>query len=218
MGFIHDIKKVIAQIPAKRQSIFFSATAPDDIMKLAAMILKNPVKISVNTVSSASPLINQSVYHVEREDKRQLLKCVLENNDIEHALVFTRTKRGADKVAKDLNRIGIKAEAIHGNKSQNAREAALKGFKNRSIRILVATDIASRGIDVNKLSHVINFEIPELAETYVHRIGRTGRSGSAGTAISFCDPGEMAYLKGIQKLLRKNIDVARNPLKRSNTN
>lgn len=209
MGFINDMKKVIAKLPAKRQTMFFSATVSPDIMKLANTILKNPVSVSVTPVSSTATLVSQSVYYVKKENKRSLLTYVLKDGKIEHALVFTRTKRGADKVAKDLNSHGIKAEAIHGNKSQNARERALKGFKNRTIRILVATDIASRGIDVDKLSHVINYEIPEQAETYVHRIGRTGRAGSSGIALSFCTQDEMPYLKDINKLIKKNIDVVK---------
>jgi ATP-dependent RNA helicase RhlE len=164
MGFINDIKKVIAKLPTKRQTLFFSATATPSIMKLANTILHNPVSLSVTPVSSTASLITQTVYYVKKENKRLLLKHVINNGKIEHALVFTRTKRGADKVAKDLNSVGVSAEAIHGNKSQGARERALKGFKTRSIRILVATDIASRGIDVDKLSHVINYEIPEQAE------------------------------------------------------
>jgi ATP-dependent RNA helicase RhlE len=154
-------------------------------------------------------LVKQSVYYVNKADKRDLLRHVLNNNNIEHALVFTRTKRGADKVVKELIKSGIKAEAIHGNKSQGARERALKGFKNRTIRVLVATDIASRGIDVDKLSHVINFEMPEQAETYVHRIGRTGRAGESGVALSFCDRDEMDYLKDINKLIKKTIEVVK---------
>jgi ATP-dependent RNA helicase RhlE len=207
MGFINDIKKVIAKLPTKRQTLFFSATATPSIMKLANTILHNPVSVSVTPVSSTASLITQTVYYVKKENKRLLLKHVINNGKIEHALVFTRTKRGADKVAKDLNSMGVSAEAIHGNKSQGARERALKGFKNRSIRILVATDIASRGIDVDKLSHVINYEIPEQAETYVHRIGRTGRAGEAGVAMSFCTNEEMSYLKDINKLIKKNIEV-----------
>lgn len=209
MGFINDIKKVIAKLPIKKQTLFFSATAAPEIMKLANTLLQNPVHISVTPVSSTATLVEQSVYYVNKEDKRSLLKFVLKNNSIEHALVFTRTKHGADKVAKDLNACGIKSEAIHGNKSQGARERALKGFKNRSIRVLVATDIASRGIDVDKLSHVINYEIPEQAETYVHRIGRTGRAGSSGIALSFCTNDEKPYLKDINKLIKKNIDVVK---------
>jgi ATP-dependent RNA helicase RhlE len=161
----------------------------------------------VTPVSSTAELISQSVYYVKKENKRSLLKHVLSDGTIDHALVFTRTKHGADKVAKDLSNMGIAAEAIHGNKSQGARERALKGFKNRSIRILVATDIASRGIDVDKLSHVINYEIPEVAETYVHRIGRTGRAGSEGKALSFCERDELPYLRDIHKLINKNIEV-----------
>jgi len=209
MGFINDIKKVIVKLPAKKQTLFFSATAAPDIMKLANTLLKDPISVSVTPVSSTATLVEQSVYYVSKENKRGLLKHVLNNGTIEHALVFTRTKRGADKVAKELNSNGIKAEAIHGNKSQGARERALKGFKNRTIRILVATDIASRGIDVDKLSHVINYEIPEQAETYVHRIGRTGRAGSSGIAMSFCAQDEMSYLKDINKLIKKNIDVVK---------
>ena len=211
MGFINDIKKVIAKLPAKRQTLFFSATAAPQIMKLANTILQNPVSVSVTPISSTASLVKQSVYYVKKENKKLLLKHVLKNNNIEHALVFTRTKHGADKVAKELNSNGISAEAIHGNKSQNARERALKGFKNRTIRILVATDIASRGIDVDKLSHVINFEIPEQAETYVHRIGRTGRAGSSGIALSFCAQEELNYLKDINKLINQKIEVSSHP-------
>jgi ATP-dependent RNA helicase RhlE len=207
MGFINDIKKIITKIPVKRQTLFFSATAAPAIMKLANTILNNPVSVAVNPVSSTTTLVEQSVYYVKKENKRGLLKHVLANNNIEHALVFTRTKHGADKVVKDLAGMGIAAAAIHGNKSQGARERALKGFKNRTIRILVATDIASRGIDVDKLSHVINYEIPEQAETYVHRIGRTGRAGATGIAMSFCAKEEMTYLKDINKLIKKNIEV-----------
>ncbi|HQQ95000.1 MAG TPA: DEAD/DEAH box helicase [Bacteroidia bacterium] len=207
MGFINDIKRIIPKLPAKRQTLFFSATAAPDIMKLANTLLNNPLHVSVSPVSSAAPRVEQSVYYVAKENKRSLLKHVLKNDAIEHALVFTRTKRGADKVAKELNSSGIKSEAIHGNKSQGARERALKGFKDRSIRVLVATDIASRGIDVDKLSHVINYEIPEQAETYVHRIGRTGRAGESGLAISFCAADERTYMKDISKLIKQSIAV-----------
>jgi ATP-dependent RNA helicase RhlE len=211
MGFINDIKRIIPKLPAKKQTLFFSATAAPDIMKLANTLLNNPVHLSVTPVSSTATLIQQSVYYVQKENKRSLLHHVLRNNSIEHALVFTRTKHGADKVAKNLNEKGISAEAIHGNKSQGARERALKGFKSRSIRVLVATDIASRGIDVDKLSHVINYEIPEQAEVYVHRIGRTGRAGLSGTALSFCAREEMSYMRDITKLIKKNIDVSSHP-------
>jgi len=207
MGFINDIKKVITKLPAKKQTLFFSATAAPEIMKLANTLLKEPVKVSVDPVSSTSELIEQSVYYVSKENKRALLKFIIKDGKIEHALVFTRTKRGADRVAKELNSSGINAAAIHGDKSQGAREKALKGFKNRTIRVLVATDIASRGIYVDKLSHVINFELPEQAETYVHRIGRTGRAGSNGKALSLCTQDEMPYLKDINKLIKKNIEV-----------
>ena len=209
MGFINDMKKVIAKLPAKRQTLFFSATAAPSIMKLANTILHNPVSVTVSPVSSTVSIIKQSVYFVDRNKKRGLLKHLIKSESIDHALIFTRTKRGADKVAKDLNSDGVKAEAIHGNKSQGARERALKGFKDRTIRILVATDIASRGIDVDKLSHVINYEIPEVAETYVHRIGRTGRAGESGIAISMCDREETKYLKEINKLIKKDIDVVK---------
>lgn len=207
MGFINDIRKIITKIPAKRQTIFFSATVTPDIMKLAEKILSNPVKVNVTPVSTPAETVEQSVFYVQKEDKRSLLKHVIKSNFIEHALVFTRTKRGADRVARELNKNGIKADSIHGDKSQNARVRALNGFKNRKINILVATDIAARGIDVDKLSHVINYEIPETPETYVHRIGRTGRAGESGVALSFCSQDERDYLKDIRKLVRKNIQV-----------
>ncbi len=209
MGFINDIKKIIAKLPKERQTMFFSATVSPEVKTLANSILRQPSHVSVTPVSSTAETVKQTVYYVKKEDKRNLLKHVLNNDNIEHALVFTRTKRGADRVAKDLNKEGIKAEAIHGEKSQGARERALKGFKNRSIRILVATDIASRGIDVDKLSHVINYEIPEQAETYVHRIGRTGRAGSEGIALSFCAQEEVSYIRDINKLIKKNIEIVK---------
>ncbi len=214
MGFIHDIKRIVAKLPVKRQTLFFSATVPESIKKLAASMLKNPVSVSVTPVSSSAELVKQSVFYVEKEKKRGLLKHILSKPDIESALVFTRTKHGADKVVRELNKNGIKAEAIHGNKSQNARVRALNGFKDRTLRVLVATDIAARGIDVDKLSHVINFELPEVAETYVHRIGRTGRAGASGIALSFCSKDEMPYLQSISKLIKKKIDVvAEHPFK-----
>lgn len=209
MGFIHDMKKVIAKLPAKRQTLFFSATAAPDIMKLANTILNNPVNVAVSPVSSTAEKVKQVVYFVEKAKKKLLLKHLLKTENIGHVLVFSRTKHGADKIAKDLNSFGIKAEAIHGNKSQGARERALKGFKDRTLRVLVATDIASRGIDVDKLSYVINYDIPEQAETYVHRIGRTGRAGENGIAISLCMREEIPYLKGIQKLIKKELDVVK---------
>lgn len=211
MGFINDIRKIIALLPVKKQSLFFSATVSPEIQKLADGLLKNPVHVSVTPVSSAAPLVEQTVFFVTKENKRMLLKHVLIEKKIEHVLVFTRTKHGADKVAKDLTKNGIRAEAIHGNKSQGARQKALKGFKDRQIRVLVATDIASRGIDVDKLSHVINYELPEVAETYVHRIGRTGRAGSSGVAMSFCSNDEKPYLKDISKLIKKNLPAEAHP-------
>jgi ATP-dependent RNA helicase RhlE len=207
MGFINDIRKIIAKLPAKKQTLFFSATVPAEVKILSDSLLHDPVTVSTTPVSSPNDSVKQSVFYVEKGDKRALLKYVIENEEIDHALVFTRTKHGADKVVKDLVKSGITAEAIHGNKSQNARQRALVGFKNRSIRVLVATDIASRGIDIDKLSHVINYELPNEPETYVHRIGRTGRAGEVGTAFSFCDAEEVAYLRDITKLLKKTIDV-----------
>jgi len=209
MGFINDIKKIIVKLPQQKQTLFFSATAAPEIMKLANTLLKNPAKVNVTPISTPAEQVKQLVYHVKKENKRSLLRHVLESNKINHALVFTRTKRGADRVVKDLNKNGIKAEAIHGDKSQGARERALNGFKKRSIQILVATDIASRGIDVDRLTHVINFEIPEQAETYVHRIGRTGRAGESGIALSFCTDDEKPYLNDINKLIKQNIDVVK---------
>lgn len=207
MGFIHDVKRVIAKLPVKRQTLFFSATMPPEISKLAASILVNPVKVEVTPVSSTAHTIRQSVFFVDKENKKALLLHLLKDKDIVSALVFTRTKHGADKVARELVRSGIKAEAIHGNKSQNARQNALNNFKNKKTRVLVATDIAARGIDVEDLSHVINFELPNVPETYVHRIGRTGRAGASGTALSFCDTEEKEYLRDIHKLITKTIAV-----------
>ncbi|MBY0480567.1 MAG: DEAD/DEAH box helicase [Chitinophagaceae bacterium] len=207
MGFIHDVKKVIALLPTKRQTLFFSATMPPEISKLADNILKNPVKVEVTPVSSTAETIQQAIYFVEKENKKLLLAHLLKDPVIKSALVFTRTKHGADKVVKDLHRSNIIAEAIHGNKSQNARQRALTNFKSGHTRVLVATDIAARGIDVDNLSHVINFELPNVAETYVHRIGRTGRAGASGIAFSFCDAEEIAYLQDIQKLISIQVPV-----------
>jgi ATP-dependent RNA helicase RhlE len=211
MGFIHDIKKIIPKLPEQKQTIFFSATVAPDIKKLADTLLKNPINVAVTPVASPAELVDQSVYFVDKNHKRTLLKHLIKTNNIQQALVFTRTKHGADKVAKELSKSGITAEAIHGNKSQNARERALSGFKNHEICVLVATDIASRGIDVDKLGYVFNFELPEVAETYVHRIGRTGRAGSEGVAISFCDKEELAYFKGITKLMKRDIRKVEHP-------
>ena len=205
MGFVHDVKKVLALLPAKRQSLFFSATMPPAIVSLAGSILRNPVKVEVTPVSSTADTIQQALYMVDKENKTNLLIHILENKAIETVLVFTRTKHGADKVVKLLNRNGIKAEAIHGNKSQNARQRALENFKNKEIRVLVATDIAARGIDVDELAYVINFEIPNIPETYVHRIGRTGRAGASGVAYSFCDIEEKDYMRDIYRLIGKSV-------------
>ncbi len=207
MGFVHDVKKVIAKLPAKRQSLFFSATMPPAIVKLASAILIDPVKVEVTPVSSTADTVGQAVYFVDKKSKKSLLLHMLEDEAIESVLVFTRTKHLANRVSQDLTKAGVRAEAIHGNKSQNARQNALQNFKNRKTRVLVATDIAARGIDVDELSHVINFDLPNVPETYVHRIGRTGRAGASGMAYSFCDAEERAYLKDIHKLIGKNIPV-----------
>ena len=201
MGFIHDIKRILPLLPRKRQSLFFSATMPPEIERLAGTILHEPEKVEVTPVSS-------TVYFVEKVEKINLLKNLLEDRSLESVLVFTRTKHGADKVARVLNKSGIGAEAIHGNKGQSARQRALSSFKDHTLRVLIATDIASRGIDVDHLSHVINYDLPNVPETYVHRIGRTGRAGRSGIAFSFCDVEEVPYLKDIQKLIGKEVPVA----------
>jgi ATP-dependent RNA helicase RhlE len=207
MGFIHDIKKILPRLPKNKQNIFFSATVSPTIMELAGTILFDPHHVQVTPVSSTAEIVQQHILYIEKEEKRGALKKLIQTKGIDHAIVFTRTKHGADRVARELNKIGVKSEAIHGNKSQNAREKALAGFKNRDLNVLVATDIAARGIDIDQLSHVINFEIPEVAETYVHRIGRTGRAGSAGVSYSFCSKDERPYLKNIQKLIDQQIPV-----------
>lgn len=207
MGFVHDVKKVIAKVPAKRQTLFFSATMPAEIQQLANTILTRPEKVEVAPVSSTADTIQQSLFYVEKNDKKALLMHLLKDKNIKTALVFTRTKHGADKVVKDLIKAGITAEAIHGNKSQNARQRALTNFKNRTTRVLIATDIAARGIDIDELTHVINYELPNIPETYVHRIGRTGRAGASGIALSFCDQEEIEFLKDIHKLIAKQIPV-----------
>ncbi|MFN3487499.1 MAG: DEAD/DEAH box helicase [Emticicia sp.] len=207
MGFVHDVKRLITLLPKQRQSLFFSATMPDEIVKLASTILHNPSSVSVTPVSSTADTINQFLYYVDKKDKNALLLDILKDPKIETALVFTRTKHGADKVVKVLLAKGIKAEAIHGNKAQNARQRALTNFKSKETRVLVATDIAARGIDVDDLAYVINFEIPNIPETYVHRIGRTGRAGANGTALSFCEDEELGYLKDIQRLIGKKIPL-----------
>jgi ATP-dependent RNA helicase RhlE len=207
MGFIHDVKKVIAKLPPKRQTLLFSATMPPEIAKLAHTILTNPVKVEVAPVSSTADTIDQYIYFVDRTDKNKLLVHLMQGDAIREALIFTRTKHGANKVAKVLVQAGIGAEAIHGNKSQTARQNALKNFKDGKIRALVATDIAARGIDIDGLTHVINFDLPNIPETYVHRIGRTGRAGASGRALSFCDHEEKEYLRDITRLIRRDIPV-----------
>jgi len=210
MGFVHDVKKLLAVLPKKRQSLFFSATMPPEIVSLANSILFHPLKVTVTPVSSTVDIIEQSVYFVDKVNKNSLLIEILKNTAIKTALVFTRTKHGADKVVNLLLKNNIKAEAIHGNKAQNARQRALTNFKAQTTRVLVATDIAARGIDVDELAFVVNYEIPNIPETYVHRIGRTGRAGANGTAISFCDAEERAFLKDIEKLIAKKIPVIEN--------
>ena len=209
MGFVHDVKKVIAKLPRQRQNLMFSATMPKEIEQLAAGILRDPAFVKVDPVSSTVDRIQQSLYFVEKGNKKFLLPWLIKNlkPEVVNALVFSRTKHGADKIAKDLNKQGIPAAAIHGNKSQTARVTALEDFKAGKTRVLVATDIAARGIDISELSHVFNYDLPEVPETYVHRIGRTARAGADGTAVSFCAPEEKEYLAGIEKLNRRQIPV-----------
>ena len=207
MGFIHDLRKIIAQLPEERQTLFFSATMPKEIAGLAGRLLSNPVKVEVTPVSSTAETVEQSVYFVNKSDKKTLLIHLLNAGNIKRTLVFTKTKHGADRLSKDLNKANVRADALHGDKTQSARERALANFKAGKLKVLVATDIAARGIDVDDLTHVINYDIPNVPETYVHRIGRTGRAGANGTALSFCDREERAFLKDIHKLIAKNIPV-----------
>lgn len=210
MGFVHDVKRIIKYLPQKRQTLFFSATFPSEIQSLANSILTNPVKVAVAPVSATADTIQQKVYFVEREDKLDLLTHILQNNISESVLVFARTKHGADKIARKLQKSKISAEAIHGNKSQNQRQNALNNFKSGKTRILVATDIAARGIDIDELKYVINFELSDVSETYVHRIGRTGRAGAEGKSISFVDGLDLINLKNTEKLIGKKIPVEKN--------
>jgi ATP-dependent RNA helicase RhlE len=211
MGFIHDIKKLMAMMPAVRQNIFFSATMPDEIQKLVSSILRNPVKIKIESEKSAAVQIEQSVYFVERQKKKALLKHIITEKRMQNVLVFARTKHGADKIAHDLNRSGISAEAFHGDKSQNARQRALSNFKRNATRVLVATDIAARGIDIINLPFVINYELPDSTETYTHRIGRTGRAGATGSAFSLCDNEERGQLKNINRISFAKLQVVEHP-------
>jgi ATP-dependent RNA helicase RhlE len=207
MGFVHDVKRVLAKLPKQKQSLFFSATMPPEIVKLANTILHNPVKVEVTPVSSTAEKVTQQLYYIDKTNKKSLLIDLLKKKDMQSVLIFARTKHGADRIAKDLTKQGFKTAAIHGDKSQNARQNALNDFKNGVIRTLVATDIAARGIDIDNLSHVINYEIPNQAETYVHRIGRTGRAAASGIAISFCDAEEREYIRDIEKLIGQKIPV-----------
>ena len=209
MGFIHDVKKIIKLIPSKRQTLFFSATMPKEIKTLASTILTNPKQVIVTPVSSTAETISQELYYVSTSEKKNLLLHVLDQQNVPSVLVFSRTKHGADRIVKILAKANITAAAIHGNKSQNQRQNALNGFKTNQLKVLVATDIAARGIDIDELALVINYDVPNVAETYVHRIGRTGRAGASGKAISFCDQEERAYIKDIQKLIGLQIPVVK---------
>jgi ATP-dependent RNA helicase RhlE len=205
MGFIRDVQRITAVLPKKRQTLFFSATMPPEIRKLANGLLTTPAEVSVNPVSSAVHTVEQSVYFTDKDQKRDLLVHLLKDPSCGRTIVFTRTKHGSDRVARHLEKCGQRVAAIHGNKAQNARTRALDGFRDGSIQVLVATDIAARGIDVDGITHVINFDVPNVAETYVHRIGRTGRAGKTGLALSLCDHEERPYLAGIERLIKQNI-------------
>ncbi len=205
MGFIRDIRKIVAKLPAKRQTLFFSATMPGEIEQLAGEMLRDPVRVAVTPQAKTADRVDQRIVHVDRADKAGLLAELLKSETVDRALVFTRTKHGADKVVRSLEKAGIRAEAIHGNKSQNNRERALANFRSGRVRTLIATDIAARGIDVDGVSHVFNYDLPNIAESYVHRIGRTARAGAEGIAISFCDREEMPYLRDIEKLIKLQI-------------
>jgi len=207
MGLIRDIRKIVSKVPGKRQTLMLSATMPADIRQLADSILSNPVRVQVAAKNAAADTVEQSVYFVDKRNKPQLLNHIITEIGITRAIVFTRTKHGADKVAKHLSKAGIRAEAIHGDKSQNARQKALVNFKSNKPPVLVATDVAARGLDIDEVSHVINYDMPNVPETYVHRIGRTGRAGAAGIAVSFCDHDEREHLREIEKLLRKKTPV-----------
>jgi ATP-dependent RNA helicase RhlE len=207
MGFIHDVRRVIERLPKNRQTLLFSATMPREIAELSQSILRSPESVAVVPQATTAERIEQSLYHVTRQDKRALLQRVLGEPGVERALVFTRTKHGANRVAEQLERVGIVAAAIHGNKSQNARERALEGFRRGTVPVLVATDIAARGIDVDGVTHVVNYDLPNIPESYVHRIGRTARAGASGRAISFCEPEERKWLADIERLIRLRIPV-----------
>jgi ATP-dependent RNA helicase RhlE len=205
MGFIHDIRRIVAKLPSKRQTLFFSATMPKEIAELASHMLRDPVRVAVTPAATTVERVEQRLLHIDRAGKPALLVETLRQEPIDRALVFTRTKRGADKVVRTLNKAGLAAEAIHGNKSQNQRERVLAAFRAGRLRTLIATDIAARGIDVDGISHVVNYDLPNIPESYVHRIGRTARAGADGVAISFCDAEERAFLRDIEKLIRMSI-------------
>jgi ATP-dependent RNA helicase RhlE len=209
MGFLPDLRRVLAKLPARRQTIFLSATLPEPIVALANSMLQRPARVQIDPIKATTELIDQSICHVPRQEKADVLADLLATRPIERALVFTRTKRGADRVVKQLARSGIRAEAIHGNKSQSVRQRALENFKSRRTRILVATDLAARGIDVEGISHVFNYDLPHEPEMYVHRIGRTGRAGASGSAVSLCEPDERRHLKAIERLIRKTLVIDR---------
>ena len=210
MGFIHDIRKILNELPKERQSLFFSATMPKNIVKLSSQILKSPKKISVSPVSSTAETIKQFIYYTNKADKKNLLLYILKDKNINQLLLFSRTKHGADRIARNLKKKNIQAAVIHGDKAQNQRQKALQSFKDSKIRVLVATDIAARGIDIDKLSYVLNYDIPNESETYVHRIGRCGRAGEEGVSISICEPEENAYTRDIEKLIKQKIEELKN--------
>jgi ATP-dependent RNA helicase RhlE len=213
MGFIHDIRKLVAQIPAQRQTLFFSATMPREIRQLADSLLKQPAVVEVERVSTPVQAVEQSVYFVSKQNKPELLARLVKDLPMFRAIVFTRTKHGADRVVRHLDRYGIRSQAIHGNKSQNMRERALSDFKNNKTHVLVATDIASRGIDVDGITHVVNYDLTHEPETYVHRIGRTARAGATGAAVAFCDSEEVSNLRAIERLIRQSIPVKTHGMK-----
>lgn len=207
MGFIQDIRKIIAKLPTERQSLFFSATMPDSIVKLSKDIVSNPVKVDVSPISSTAETLHQYIFYTNKSTKKDLLLYILQDKEIEQVLLFARTKHGADDIVRYLSNNSIRSAAIHGDKAQTKRQQALQDFKDGKIRVLVATDIAARGIDINKLRYVINYQIPNIAETYVHRIGRAGRAGDEGVAISICEPEELAWVKDIESLINQKIEI-----------
>jgi ATP-dependent RNA helicase RhlE len=210
MGFINDIKKLLEKLPKQRQSLFFSATMPNNILNLSNTILSNPKKVAVHQVSTTAETIQQCIYYTNKHDKKDLLFRILKDKNIKQILVFSRTKHGADRIVRNLKKNNIQAAAIHGDKAQNQRQKALQSFKNYEVRVLVATDIAARGIDIDKLSYVLNYDIPNEPETYVHRIGRCGRAGEKGVSISICEPEENAYARDIEKLIKQKITEVQN--------